>query len=81
MFDHSRTALAVAAAILSVAVLGALFRGAVYLMPYQVRRRDNPQAFYFLLSIIVVALIATLAELFPELAHAAVGIAARLGGR
>jgi hypothetical protein len=53
----------------------------VFLMPYEVRRRENPRAFYFLLSIIVVALIATLAELFPGLAHSAVEIAARLGGR
>ena len=41
--------------IAGVAILYALVRGRVFLMPYSVRREDNPRAFSVLLAFIVFA--------------------------
>ena len=50
-------------AVSGAAIVYALVRGSVFLMPFAANRRDNPRAFYFVLAIILVAFAAAAAKI------------------
>jgi heme/copper-type cytochrome/quinol oxidase subunit 4 len=54
----------VVACVLAAAVIYALVKGEVFLMPYSVKRSVNARAFYVLLAIIAAFLIGDLWQLF-----------------
>jgi hypothetical protein len=53
----------IVAAVCGAAIVYALVRGSVFLMPFATNRRDNPRTFYFVLAMILVTLAAAVAKI------------------